>query len=566
MHLPPAAKRRKGARRNSPSHHPSTHTRRTFLTSRSCWPSATALAACSPARTNGRTTGSQVSTGTAAAVTDGFVRPAGAPADAPGYHLSAPTQWMNDPQRPIFLGGTWSMWYLHNADHPTGNGTDWRRATSTDLVSWHDAGTSIRKYTDRLGDIESGSAVVDVSGSAGLGAGAVVAMATQQADGVQRQSLFVSHDGGATFTPVPGNPVIDNPGTQAGKDFRDPKIIRDDAHAQWVMVLAEGHRLGFYTSTDLRRWTYRSDVAVAHLGVLECPDLFALDLDGDPDRRTWVLMASANGAARGRTTGVAYWTGTWDGTRFEGDGAAERWLDHGPDFYAAVTWEDGTDADPARRHTSRLCLGWLNNWGYARDRRALSRAGGAQSIVRRIQLVSTPDGPPALHSRPVEALAGITGAPTRLLDPTRLAAGSARRVSRPTPSDSLRIDVDARVGGAAELRIVLHGLDGGTATLGVDGRTSRAFVSRAPGTGAPRSPVWSGPHGAPVHLVDGRVVLQLHVDRDIVEAFTPDGTVLSAATDLGELVAIELAAVGGPVDVTRADATPLRPVQLAPQH
>jgi sucrose-6-phosphate hydrolase SacC (GH32 family) len=45
-----------------------------------------------------------------------------------------------------------------------------------------------------------------------------------------------------------------------------------------------------------------------------------MDVNGDPTRRTWVLAASANGAEEGRSTGLAYWTGNWDGKGFTADG------------------------------------------------------------------------------------------------------------------------------------------------------------------------------------------------------------------------------------------------------
>lgn len=97
--------------------------------------------------------------------------------------------------------------------------------------------------------------MVDHENTAGFGRDAVVAVMTQQQDGVQRQSLFYSTDDGHTFTAYGGNPVLDNPDHG---DFRDPKIIRDEANKQWVMTLAEGEKIGIYTSRNLRDWTYAS--------------------------------------------------------------------------------------------------------------------------------------------------------------------------------------------------------------------------------------------------------------------------------------------------------------------
>lgn len=203
---------------------------------------------------------------------------------------------MNDPQRPFWLDGLWHYYYLYNAGYPEENGTEWYHLTSTDLVHWKDEGVAIEKYKNGLGDIETGSAVVDYENSAGFGKGAVIAVMTQQDDGIQRQSLFYSTDKGYTFKPYDGNPVMDNPGEQ---HWRDPKIIRDDANNQWVMALAEGEKIGLYASANLKEWRYLSAFERKGLGILECPEFFQLDVDGDPAKRTWVLAASANGAEEG---------------------------------------------------------------------------------------------------------------------------------------------------------------------------------------------------------------------------------------------------------------------------
>ena len=146
---------------------------------------------------------------------------------------------MNDPQRPILLDGVWHYYYLYNAGYPKENGTEWYHLTSTDLVHWKEEGVAITKYKNGLGDIETGSAVVDHDNSAGFGKGAVIAVMTQQDQGIQRQSLFYSTDNGYSFTAYSQNPVMENPGEP---DWRDPKIIRDEAHGQWVMALAEGRQ------------------------------------------------------------------------------------------------------------------------------------------------------------------------------------------------------------------------------------------------------------------------------------------------------------------------------------
>ena len=77
---------------------------------------------------------------------------------------------------------------------------------------------------DSLGEIWSGSAVVDWKDTSGFfgGKAGLVAIFTHFKGGVQSQSIAYSTDKGRTWTKYEGNPVIPNPGL---KDFRDPKVF-----------------------------------------------------------------------------------------------------------------------------------------------------------------------------------------------------------------------------------------------------------------------------------------------------------------------------------------------------
>ena len=98
-----------------------------------------------------------------------------------------------------------------------------------------------------------------------------------------------------------------------------------------------------------------------------------------------MLVAGANGAAEGMTTGTAYWVGDWDGERFTADGTGHQWLDHGADYYAAVTWDDPRLPE-AERLSERYSIGWMNNWAYAGRFPTEDWQGGSDSIVRSIRL------------------------------------------------------------------------------------------------------------------------------------------------------------------------------------
>ena len=453
-------------------------------------------------------------------------RAAGSSLYRPAYHITPDKHWMNDPQRPFFLNGLWHYYYLYNADYPNGNGTEWFHLTSPDLVTWKDEGVAIPKFTNGLGDVETGSAVVDHDNAAGFGKDAVIAVVTQQDAGIQRQSLFYSTDGGYRFDSLEGNPVMENPGQE---HWRDPKIVRDEANSQWLMVLAEGSKLGMYTSQDLKTWRYASGVELPGLGILECPDLFQLDLDGDPSKRTWVLAASANGSGEGRTTGVAYWTGTWDGRTFTPGSDRHQWLDGGSDFYAAVTWDD-PQLTKSQRTQSRRAKGWTNNWDYARKLPTADWQGGMDSIVRDIRL-KTVQGKATLVSSPSESLARLEG-PPETAGPAPI--GPDGTPGLPIPKGAAyRLDLTLERAAAAgpeeqqnpEALLQLTQGDSVFATVGYDFGKKTASVSREqpPGTGLDLGREFAEKRSVTAPARDGSVDLTVFVDHSSVEVFINGG-------------------------------------------
>lgn len=484
------------------------------------------------------------------ATPDAYATPEGWEEFRPTFHLTPDQHWINDPQRPVFVDGEWRLYYLYNADYPEGNGTEWHLATSTDMVTWKNRGVAIEKYRNGLGDILTGSAVIDERNTAGFGAGAIVALTTQQDDGVQRQSLFTSTDGGVTFQNYEGNPVMENPGAT---DWRDPKVVWDDARERWVMVLAEGERLGFYTSENLREWTYASDFVRTDYGLLECPDLFEM-VDPTSGRRTWVLGVSADASATGGTTGFAYWTGAWDGERFSADADEPQWLDGGADFYAAVTWDDPRDGDGGRLER-RYALGWINNWAYARDLPGGSWQGGSLSTTREIVLREI-EGRLTLLSQPVAALGAKEGpgatAPT-------LALATGQIVDLPAQPRSgayrLRAQIDAPDGGEVRLRL---GSAEAEVTVGYDADAGVLFLDRRQDAVADAMPeTYREIRTAPVDA-DGSVSLDILVDASSVEVFTGDGRAsLTSAAYIDARAGVTAEAVGAAIGIRNLSVMPL---------
>jgi len=483
-----------------------------------------------------------------------FQRPEAWSEYRPATHLTPGQNWMNDPQRPFFLDGLWHFYYLYNADYPDGNGTEWYHATSTDLVHWQDEGVAIEKYKNGLGDIWTGSAVVDTENTAGFGKNAVISLVTQQVDGVQRQSLFYSTDGGYSFTSYDGNPVMDNPGVEA---WRDPKVVWDKERNQWLMLLAEGNKVGFYTSKDLKSWDYQSGFETTDLGVVECPDFFQMSVDGDPERTTWVLGISANGASSGRTTGYTYWTGSFDGKSFTADEKDPRWLDAGSDFYAAVTWDDPAAQDPTNH---RYALGWMNNWAYAGDLPLGDWSGGTMSTVRQLSLRDV-DGQAQLFSEPIPALNELEGQP-ETSDPQSVTADQSASLGEAT-SDAYRLHIDLsqdKNAPSEETLVELNDAHGAKVTVGYNFNEQKLFLNRGEDKIAGSMPdLYREIRSEQLPVHDGQLTLDIVVDTTSVEVFAQDGEVSLSSTAFltpgGHEVTLK--SLGGTTDVRESQTTPL---------
>lgn len=268
----------------------------------------------------------------------------------PVYHHTPLWGWMNDPNGLFYKDGVWNLYYQYNLYGSTWENMTWGHATSRDLVHWQYEGTPIEP--DDLGTIFSGSAIVDSSNTAGFGKNAIVAMYTSAAES-QTQSLAYSSDGGKTFTKYSGNPTL----TAKEPDFRDPKMIWNEATKEWNLVMATGQKMNFYSSKDLKNWKYESSFGEGygcHKGVWECPDLMQMA------NGKWVLICNINPGGPYGGSATQYFVGQWDGHKFTCESKPEttKWMDYGKDHYATVTFSNAPDG----RH---VALPWMSNWQYA---------------------------------------------------------------------------------------------------------------------------------------------------------------------------------------------------------
>ena len=222
----------------------------------------------------------------------------------PQFHFSPPTGWHNDANGPVYYEGEYHLFYQHNPFDIVWGPMYWGHAVSKDLVHWQNLPIALEP--NELGTIFSGTIVVDWKDSSGFfdGGHGLVAIFTQHTDEREVHSIAFSRDKGRTWTLYEGNPVLQGDGSKEYKDYRDPRVFWHEGRQKWIMFLGGGlYRI--YSSDNLREWTYESSPGIFE----EFPDVMHLAVDGDPEKKKWVLA----------TAGYGYYVGDFDGYRYKAE-------------------------------------------------------------------------------------------------------------------------------------------------------------------------------------------------------------------------------------------------------
>ena len=411
----------------------------------------------------------------------------------PQIHYTPAKNWINDPNGLVYDNGTYHLFYQYNPQGNVWGNMSWGHATSADLFHWKEQPVALTR--DELGDIFSGSCVIDKDNTAGFGNNAMIALYTS-ASGAQQQSLAYSTDGGKTFNRYQGNPVIKND----DDNLRDPKVFWHAGSKQWVMALAKGWKMGieFYGSSDLKSWRHLSTFFVPLAGrpslQWECPDL--IEMGGK-----WVLLVSVNPGGPILGSGMMYFTGDFDGTTFTADaGDYPQWLDYGMDCYAGVTWSGTGDR--------RLMIGWMNNWQYAGDV-PCSPWRSAMTLPRELKLIQH-DGKTLLANYVVDEVETIAGSWEQ--------AGS-QFDAKDAYQLRLTIDLDKNS------TIVLANSADEQFSVDVNATTRTLTAHRTALTGQAKfNGTFSIPSmQAPLNVSGDKVTLDFFVDQSSVEIFAGEG-------------------------------------------
>ncbi len=442
----------------------------------------------------------------------------------PQIHFSPRQNWMGPPAGLVHYKGKYHLFYTHNpADKYTGN-SHWGHAVSEDLVHWKHQPMSLKP--DSLGQILSGSVVVDTAGTSKLGGEGhtpMVALFTYKQKGSGEkiryaQGLAYSVDEGKTWKKYGDNPVLNEGQTKA---WRHPDVFWHRASRRWIMTLAGRGRTRFYASPDLKQWDHLSEFngqCGKNPPRWSHPDLFPIQPADSADQQKWVLMVSTEKGGPSRGSASRYFVGDFDGVHFVNHLDGQRWLDYGKDFFAGQTF---AGSSPDRR----IVLGWMNNWQYAQSL-PTSTWRGAMSLPREVSLQT-------IHNKKF-----LTGEPVREVKKLRKHAASldgfevAREVVLTEKLSRQRLPVEmvlnfqtwnhTQIGFAERFGVKLSG-DSSRLILGYDNYHSVFYINRANSGLTDFSADFTHSSVVPYLKPDSVTTLRIILDRSSVEMFAEGG-------------------------------------------
>jgi sucrose-6-phosphate hydrolase SacC (GH32 family) len=266
-----------------------------------------------------------------------------------------------------------------------------------------------------------------------------------------------------------------------------------------------------FSSTNLLNWT-KLDTVIGDS--FECPDMFALPVDNDPQQVKWIVI-DGNGD---------YVLGRFDGKQFTPEARKQKG-DYGRNFYATMTFENMPASDPRR-----IQLAWMRGW----DEYPKNMPFNQQvSFPCELTLRTVPKGL-VLCRNPIREIDTIHGEPYSR-ENFVLRPGENPLSGQEGDLFDIRVEVDLSQSVCSE---VVLDLNGNTVKYDVKGQVLHSV-------------------GSDVRLEpkDGRVEIRVLMDRLSIEAFGNRGEVsitnIAYQKTRGPL---EIKAVGGDVKIVSLTA------------
>lgn len=388
----------------------------------------------------------------------------------PSYHHTPSYGWMNDPVGMFYKDGVYHLCYQYNPYGSMWGNMHWGHAVSRDLIHWKEVEPTLHR--DPMGHIFSGSTVIDKDGTAGYGKNAVISLYTSDSkENAQTQCMAYSTDGGYTFHKYEKNPVLKP--FDGVKDFRDPKVFWYEPLQKWYMIVSADKEMRFYSSPNLKDWTYVSAFGAGYgsqPNQFECPDFFELPVDGNPNKKKWVMIVNINPGCLFGGSATEYFVGDFDGTNFtcDSDPSVAKFLDYGKDHYATVTFSGVKDRV--------LGIAWMSNWQYA-NVTPIRQYRGANTLPREFKLFTGKDGEIYMSSNVVSEVVLLRRKYKRLPDLLIAHERDAENVSV-SKENAFELEMDVTPNKAAKTGIVLYNDKGEKVDIYFDMKVGRLVMDR----------------------------------------------------------------------------------------
>ncbi len=202
----------------------------------------------------------------------------------PGYHISPPVGWLNDPNGFSIFKEEFHLFYQYHPYSSVWGPMHWAHLISKDMIKWEWCPIAIApEEIYELDGCFSGTAIDDNGEHVLIYTSHLHPNPGNKSVYRQQQCLAKSMDG-VHYEKSSLNPVIRTDEIPEGndlQDFRDPKLIKRN-NIYYCVVASKSHdgsgQLLVYESEELSNWKYKGILCSSEnlIGKMwECPDVFS---------------------------------------------------------------------------------------------------------------------------------------------------------------------------------------------------------------------------------------------------------------------------------------------------
>ena len=223
------------------------------------------------------------------------------------YHYADQTGLMSDPKGFVYLNEEFFL------NYHVGNQSV--NTISSDNISW-------KKNSTKTSFPANSSSFVDA------------------ADGLPTIEQIYVNDNGQVFTTMSDEPILES---DFLKVVTGTKLFYESNFKKWILIFSLPDQVLFYNSSDFKNWQHVGNFGLKNgyhgTKPWRSPDLFQLNVDGNPLRKKWVLMISTDDGHPSKLGGTQYFVGDFDGKLFVNNNLFSKvlWLDWGADNIGGLT-------------------------------------------------------------------------------------------------------------------------------------------------------------------------------------------------------------------------------------